>query len=46
MLELVNFNINMQKQLDSLLNEFKTEEIIKEILVKLYEKLIGIKSQI
>jgi len=45
-LELVNFNINMQKQLDSLLNEFKTEEIIKEILVKLYEKLIGIKSQI
>ncbi len=46
MLELVNFNINMQIQLKALLTTFKTQEIIQNILVKLYEKLIGITTKV
>lgn len=45
-LELVNLNINMQRQLDALLTTYKTQEIIQNILVKLYEKLIGITTQV
>lgn len=40
MLELIYHNVNMQRHLKQLLNEFKTQEIITSIITKLYEKLI------
>jgi len=39
-LELIYHNQNMKKQLNALLTEFKTEEIMVDILTKLYEKLV------